>query len=118
MGSTGVDTMMSMASRYFGKDVASNQQWATQEMEQHVTKSQLAVGIGTMTTNATSAKWDYQWDAAKLHNFMAWLQEHDIGNVDIWRADIDNLNGTAEEYYYDLIADFLQGTPVSTITTT
>lgn len=115
---TGVDSMMSMASTYFGKNVASNQEWVSKELAQNVSLSQLAVGIGTMTVDPASEKWDYQWTETKLRSFVSWLQTRDVQNIDVWRADIDTLNGTTAEYYYHVLAEFLSGTPVPTSTTT
>lgn len=111
--STGVDAMMSMASTYSGKNVTSDQGWVSKELAQNVSLPQLAVGVGTMTTDPTTSKWDYEWDEPKLRNHIAWLQDHDVLNVDMWRADIGFLNGTTAEYYYDVLADFLSGVPVN-----
>lgn len=109
---TGVDSMMSMASTYFGKNVPSNQAWVSKELAQKVSLSQLAVGVGTMTADPSSQKWDYQWTEAKLRGFVSWLQAQHVLTIDVWRADIDNLNGAAQQYYYDILNDFLKGTPV------
>lgn len=108
--STGVDSMMSMASTYFGRDVSTNKQWVTQTLEAGASFTQTSVGIGTMQTQGyeDEAQWDYKWSSSKLQGFISWLEAQGIVNIDVWRSDIGSLTGQPEKYYYDYIAAFLQ----------
>jgi hypothetical protein len=104
---TGVDNMMSMASTYYGKNIAGNEEWMSKELAAGVSLSQLHVGIGS--TNSITQKWDYEWTEAGFKSFMGWLQSRKIQNIDIWRTDIDTLNATdgTAQWIYDGVAEFL-----------
>lgn len=106
---TGIDSMMTMASTYFGRDVSANKDWVTAMLNQGTSLDQAAVGVGTMQADGhkDSQKWDYQWSSSKLHNFVSWLQDQEIRNLDVWRSDIDSLTGAPEQYFYDYTEAFL-----------
>jgi len=114
---TGIDSMMSMASTYFGRDVSQNEDWVTSMLNQGTSLDQAAIGVGTVQASGheDSQKWDYKWSSSKLHNFVSWLQRRGIRNLDIWRSDIDSLNGVPEQYFYDITAAFLAGQTLSQV---
>jgi len=108
---TGVDSMMTMASTYFGRDVSANKDWVTTMLNQGTSLDQAAIGVGTMQASGhtDSQQWDYKWSSSKLHSFVSWLQDNEIRNLDVWRSDIDSLTGAPEQYFYDYAEAFLAG---------
>jgi len=108
---TGVDVMMSMSSTYFGTNITKNKENVMNEIEQGVSLSQLAVGIGTMISSPCptgEGKRDYEWTEADLRSFTDWIGEtKDIRRLDFWRADIDNEGDCTEKYYFDVARNFL-----------
>ena len=105
--STGVDSMMSMASTYYGNNITANKYWVTSEMQQGVSSSQLRVGIGS--TNSIYHKWDYKWNRTSFLEFTGWAQKQGVQNIDLWRTDLDSLNATGgtAPWIYDELASFL-----------
>ena len=95
------------------------------ELNASVSRSQLAVGVGSMIVGenadgsgtpcsdpATGINWNYQWTEAGLRNFVDWLQKRQIANLDIYRCDMHLLNSTTEPWYYNITTKFLRGEPV------
>ena len=103
---TGVDRMMTMAATYFGSNISKNENWVRQEQAQGVSPAQLSVGIGTMSDEP---KWDYNWTEQSFRAFVGWSAAAGVRHIDIWRSDIDTLNGTTAQWVYDAVAGFLEG---------
>lgn len=111
---SGVDSMMSMAGTYYGKNISKNKFNVEQERQKGTSPSQLAIGVGTMMVPdcASRAKWNYSWTEEKFRDFVKWANDTGARTIDVWRADIDSPGGgpdCTEQYYFDAIAAFLKG---------
>ena len=128
--STGIDVMMSMGSTYYGhtptSNVSTNEAWLLRELAVARTTegmaSKLAVGIGSVSLPQASsplcwppyveAPWPsmYGWNASSLAGFMAFVEQHEFTDIDLFRADMAQCAvDCVPQYYYDGLAAFLRG---------
>mmetsp|Transcript_65946 Transcript_65946/g.155783 ORF Transcript_65946/g.155783 Transcript_65946/m.155783 type:complete len:165 (-) Transcript_65946:16-510(-) len=108
-----LDTMMSMAGTYFGTNITKNQHNLQLEHQGGASPSQIAVGVGSMMTDACAsrAKWQYNWTMTGLTSFVQWIEAEGLAEaIDVWRSDIDNQGpwNCTEPYYFDLLAAWLK----------
>lgn len=106
---TGVDRMMSMGSTYSGVNVSRDKGWVVQEQAPGVSPSQLAVGIGSMSTTPHPLDPGYNWTEPGLAKLIDWCEQRGVQHIELWRADLNTLNpvdGTAP-WVYSLLAKFL-----------
>lgn len=108
---TGLDRMMSMASTYSGLNVSHNQEYVRLEQAAGVSSSQLAVGVGSVSSTPHPSDPGYNWTEAALAAFVQWCEDRGVQSIDLWRADLNTLNpvdGTAP-WVYKILANFLSG---------
>jgi hypothetical protein len=84
-----LDIFTSM-STYYGTNLTDNMN-IVKQMTSVIDTDKLAIGIGTMATNAD---FHYNWTEYKLDIFLYFLQDNNITEIDIWRSDIDNTEQT------------------------
>jgi len=91
----------------YGTDIEKDEEVVT-TMINSMALSQLSVGIGTMTELGYDCEWDYGWTEDALEEFVDWMEEQGVLEVDVWPCTIDSssANGTAE-YYFDVLSQFL-----------
>jgi hypothetical protein len=119
---TGVDTMQSMSSTYFGTNVTKNLNNVDTELRQGVSLAQLSAGIGTQIDPRLDPACPavgpmgckipggqcYEWDEAKLRSFVGSLVERKVSTLTMWRADIDAEGDCTEPYYFAVAEAFLR----------
>eukprot|EP00035_Acanthoeca_spectabilis_P011898 m.209649 g.209649 ORF g.209649 m.209649 type:complete len:513 (+) comp15475_c0_seq4:276-1814(+) len=108
---TGVDRIMSMGityKDYYGKKNAQGKgEDAVEQMLHQMPRSAATIGIGSMVTPPSAATWDYLWTKEDIEKFVSFLVNKNVKHVSIFRADIENTNGTPESWFIDAITSFL-----------
>ena len=106
---TGVDVMMSMAGTYYGSNVSKNKHNVELEIEQGVSLSQLAVGVGSSITPTCPTVTPpmgckraggacYNWTQPRMTEFVNFIESKGVTQLDIWRADIDQQTNCTEPW--------------------
>ena len=122
---SGIDGMQSMSSTYFGTNITKNTANVDTELQQGVSLSQAAVGIGTQIDPSLAdcppvgpmgctepGGQCYDWSETKLRSFVSSLAERGVTTLTLWRADIDAEGECTEPYFFDVAEEFLAGSHV------
>ena len=80
---------------------------AVRQMLSQMSHAQVNIGIGSMVSPASAATWDYKWDKSTLNDFVEFLKKKSIQHVSVFRADIENTDGTTEEWFLNAIGDLV-----------
>lgn len=122
----GVDRLMTMATyNGAGADTPGGLARLTgpvgAELQANVSRAQLAVAVGSMIVgehadgsgtpcpDASGVNLNYQWTAAGLDAFAAWLARAGVRHLDVYRCDLCLLNSTTEQWLLDATARWLSG---------
>eukprot|EP01052_Picozoa_sp_SAG31_P042042 SAG31_NODE_6551_length_1981_cov_0.868757_4_plen_111_part_01 len=101
----------------YGSNVSKNEYNVALELKQGVSRSQLAVGVGsaiqpTCPTRVppmgchTAGGQCYNWTAARMSEFVGFIEAKGVTQLDIWRADIDVQTNCTEPWVCTSIFHF------------
>ncbi len=106
----GLDVFTSMNPTYSGASLSTDEAFVSGEAEGGIPLDHIAVGISTMLTGDAASNADTSWPQGELQTFVTWVGQQGVGQIDVWRSDIDSYAQT-EPYYFTILAGFLAGHP-------
>jgi Ricin-type beta-trefoil lectin domain len=94
-----VDAFTSMNPTYYGTSLSADEAFVTGERSGGIPLGRIAVGVSTT-----------EWSGSDLANFVSWLGQSGVGQIDVWRSDIDSY-GAVQPYYFSTLQSFLAAPP-------